>query len=209
VPEVVTRASSTGSRLYGVSLGAQPSHHAAERLLLQTALAELGTFDEALSRVVQRSGGYEARFAGMTEDQARAGLRKAGRAQHGPARPSALTRGQVAFSEGKRARNPQISHTPFFAPLLLGLVLVIVAEDTVGVALGVVELPALEQPEERAQPQRPRNRLTGIRIPRTSMRAHFNRNALSETVMEDIDIAKAAISGVARPAMASGTARTL
>jgi D-alanyl-D-alanine carboxypeptidase len=69
-PEVVTRASSTGSRLYGVSLGAQPSHHAAERLLLQTALAELGTFDEALRRVVQRSGGYEARFAGMTEEQA-------------------------------------------------------------------------------------------------------------------------------------------
>jgi D-alanyl-D-alanine carboxypeptidase len=71
LPEVVTRASSTGSRLYGVSLGAQPSHHAAERLLLQTALAELGTFDEALRRVVQRSGSYEARFAGMTEDQAR------------------------------------------------------------------------------------------------------------------------------------------
>jgi hypothetical protein len=80
-PEVVTRASSTGSRLYGVSLGAQPSHHAAERLLLQTALAELGTFDEALRRVVQRSGGYEARFAGMTEEQARARLRKVGRAQ--------------------------------------------------------------------------------------------------------------------------------
>jgi len=69
-PEVVTRASSTGSRLYGVSLGRQPSHHAAERLLLRTALAELGTFDDALRRVVQRSGGYEARFAGMTEDQA-------------------------------------------------------------------------------------------------------------------------------------------
>jgi D-alanyl-D-alanine carboxypeptidase len=70
VTEVVTRASSTGSRLYGVSLGRQSSHHAAERLLLRTALAELGTFDDALRRVVQRSGGYEARFAGMTEDQA-------------------------------------------------------------------------------------------------------------------------------------------
>jgi D-alanyl-D-alanine carboxypeptidase len=70
VAEVVTRASSTGSRLFGVSLGSQNSHHAAERLLLQTALAELGTFDDALRRVVQRSGGYEARFAGMTEDQA-------------------------------------------------------------------------------------------------------------------------------------------
>jgi D-alanyl-D-alanine carboxypeptidase len=69
-PEVVMRASSTGSRLYGVSLGSQPSQHAAERLLLRTALAELGTFDQALRRVVRASGGYEARFAGMTEDQA-------------------------------------------------------------------------------------------------------------------------------------------
>ncbi|MBF9059730.1 D-alanyl-D-alanine carboxypeptidase [Rhodobacterales bacterium HKCCSP123] len=69
-PEVVTRASSTGSRLYGVSLGAQPSHHAAERLLLRTALSEIGTFDQALRRVVRRNGGYEARFQGLTEDQA-------------------------------------------------------------------------------------------------------------------------------------------
>ncbi len=69
-PEIVTRASSTGSRLYGVSLGAQTSHHAAERLLLRTALSEIGTFDQALRRVVQRNGGYEALFQGMTEDQA-------------------------------------------------------------------------------------------------------------------------------------------
>ncbi|MDG4647134.1 D-alanyl-D-alanine carboxypeptidase [Roseibacterium sp. SDUM158017] len=69
--EVVTRASSTGSRLFGVSLGYQSTEHAAERLLLQTALAELGTFDDALRRVVRRSGGFDARFAGMTEDQAR------------------------------------------------------------------------------------------------------------------------------------------
>jgi len=69
-PEVVTRASSSGSRLYGVSLGAQPSHHAAERLLLRTALSEVGTFDEALRRVVRGSRGFEARFQGMTQDQA-------------------------------------------------------------------------------------------------------------------------------------------
>jgi D-alanyl-D-alanine carboxypeptidase len=69
-PEVITRASSSGSRLFGVSLGPQPSHHAAERLLLRTALSEIGTFDQALRRVVQRNGGYEARFQGLTEDQA-------------------------------------------------------------------------------------------------------------------------------------------
>ncbi len=69
-PEVITRASSTGSRLYGVSLGAQPSHHAAERLLLRTALSEIGTFDQAMRQVLQRSSGFEARFQGLTEDQA-------------------------------------------------------------------------------------------------------------------------------------------
>lgn len=69
-PEVVTRASSSGERLFGVSLGPQPSHHAAERLLLRTAMSELDTFQQALRRVVQRNGGYEARFHGLTEDQA-------------------------------------------------------------------------------------------------------------------------------------------
>lgn len=69
-PELVTRASSTGSRLYGVSLGLQTSQHAAERLLLRTALAELGTFDTALRQVVNESRGFDARFAGMTEEQA-------------------------------------------------------------------------------------------------------------------------------------------
>ncbi|QXT40391.1 D-alanyl-D-alanine carboxypeptidase family protein [Gymnodinialimonas ceratoperidinii] len=69
-PELVTRASSTGSRLYGVSLGLQTSQHAAERLLLRTALAELGTFDTALRQVVNETRGFDARFAGMTEEQA-------------------------------------------------------------------------------------------------------------------------------------------
>jgi len=69
-PEVVTRATSGGSRLYGVSLGPQPSRHEAERLLLRTALRETGTFDQALRRVARRDGGYEALFQGMTEAQA-------------------------------------------------------------------------------------------------------------------------------------------
>ena len=68
--EIVTRASSTGSRLYGVSLGRYPSRFAAEQLLLRTALAELGTFDEALRNVVQRTGGFEAQFAGLGQEQA-------------------------------------------------------------------------------------------------------------------------------------------
>ena len=68
--EIVTRASSSGERLFGVSLGRYPTRFAAEQLLLRTALSELGTFDEALRNVVSRSGGFEAQFAGMSEDQA-------------------------------------------------------------------------------------------------------------------------------------------
>ena len=68
--EIVTRASSTGSRLYGVSLGRHPSRNAAERLLLQTALTELSTFGDALRTVVNRTGGYEAQFAGMSQEGA-------------------------------------------------------------------------------------------------------------------------------------------
>jgi D-alanyl-D-alanine carboxypeptidase len=68
--EIVTRASSTGTRLYGVSLGRHPSRNAAERLLLQTALTELSTFGEALRNVVNRPGGFEAQFAGMSQEAA-------------------------------------------------------------------------------------------------------------------------------------------
>ena len=68
--EIVTRATSTGTRLYGVSLGRHPSRNAAERLLLQTALTELSTFGEALRNVVNRPGGFEAQFAGMSEEAA-------------------------------------------------------------------------------------------------------------------------------------------
>jgi D-alanyl-D-alanine carboxypeptidase len=143
---------------FGVSLGAQPSHHAAERLLLQTALAELGTFDDALRRVVQRSGGYEARFAGMTEEQARARLRKVGRAEHDLRDLRTLTPPKGVF-RGKRAGRKK--NARFSPSSLLGPVLVIVAEDTVGVAFGVVELPALEKPEERAQPHEAQEQADG------------------------------------------------
>lgn len=70
LPEVVTRAASTGSRHYGVSLGLLPSPREAEGALLQVALSDLPAFTHATRHVVARGGGYEARFAGMTEDQA-------------------------------------------------------------------------------------------------------------------------------------------
>ena len=69
-PEVVTRLSTSGGRHWAISIGRFASRHQAERMLLETALLELGTLDEALRRVVQKSGGFEANFVGLSEDQA-------------------------------------------------------------------------------------------------------------------------------------------
>ena len=68
--EVVARASTSGGRLWAINLGKQPSRYHAEKLLLQTALQELDTLDEALRKVVRRQGGFEANFVGLTRDQA-------------------------------------------------------------------------------------------------------------------------------------------
>jgi len=69
-PEVVTRSSSSGSRLYGVTIGAYTTENDATRALLTTALAELAIFDDALQNVARRDGFFEAQFAGMTETEA-------------------------------------------------------------------------------------------------------------------------------------------
>ncbi|MEO1309069.1 MAG: D-alanyl-D-alanine carboxypeptidase, partial [Pseudomonadota bacterium] len=68
-PVVVTRSTS-GSRLWGVSMGKFPSRHSAERALLTTALKEAQSLNGALRKIVQRPTGFEANFVGMSEDQA-------------------------------------------------------------------------------------------------------------------------------------------
>ena len=68
--EIVTRASSSGGRTYGVALDRQPSRSAADKLLLLTALQELETLDDALRKVDQVSGGWEPSFVGLSEREA-------------------------------------------------------------------------------------------------------------------------------------------
>lgn len=70
-PEIVTRASSSGNRLWAVDLGQEPSRYAAERLLLTTALQEATALDGALRKVITQPGGFSAQFVGLTADQAR------------------------------------------------------------------------------------------------------------------------------------------
>ncbi len=67
---VITRASTSGGRHWGISVGKYASRGKAERVLLQVALQEIETLDEALRKVVNRPQGWEANFVGMTRDRA-------------------------------------------------------------------------------------------------------------------------------------------
>ena len=68
--EVVTRASTSGGRHWGITLGRHVTRHDAERKLLQTALQEIETLHEALRKVVNHPRGWEANFVGMTKERA-------------------------------------------------------------------------------------------------------------------------------------------
>lgn len=69
-PEVVTRLSTSGGRLWGVNVGRYASQYQAERVLLRVALNEMSTLDGTLRRVNATSRGYDANFMGMTRDRA-------------------------------------------------------------------------------------------------------------------------------------------
>ncbi len=75
-PEVVTRISTSGGRIWRVNLGSFQSKYEAERMLLKTALVEIGTLDEALRKVVRSSRGYEANFVGLSKDMANLACRR-------------------------------------------------------------------------------------------------------------------------------------
>ncbi|MEM7490213.1 MAG: D-alanyl-D-alanine carboxypeptidase family protein [Pseudomonadota bacterium] len=68
--QVVTRASTSGGRVFTLMLDAQPSRSAADKLLLRTALQELDALDDALRRVERVQGGFEPSFVGLSEREA-------------------------------------------------------------------------------------------------------------------------------------------
>ena len=67
---IITRASTSGGRHWSISLGRHTTRDRAERLLLKTALQEIGTLDEALRKVVNRPRGWEANFVGLSQGKA-------------------------------------------------------------------------------------------------------------------------------------------
>ena len=69
-PEVVTRLSASGGRQWGINVGRYGSENEAERVLIQVALNEMATLENGLRRVMQRSGGFDANFMGLTREEA-------------------------------------------------------------------------------------------------------------------------------------------
>ncbi|HPE24849.1 MAG TPA: D-alanyl-D-alanine carboxypeptidase, partial [Albidovulum sp.] len=74
--ETVTRVSTSGGRQWAINVGNYASRYEAERRLLQTALMEMNTLDEALRKVVPSRGGFDANFVGMTEETAELACRR-------------------------------------------------------------------------------------------------------------------------------------
>ena len=70
LPQVVTRMSTSGGRLWGINLGRYTTRYEAERVLLRTALMEMSVLDDALRKVARSPQGYEANFVGLTEEMA-------------------------------------------------------------------------------------------------------------------------------------------
>jgi D-alanyl-D-alanine carboxypeptidase len=68
--DVVLVMSTSGGRSWGVNVGRFNTRSEAERALLRTQLAESATLEESLRKVSERSGGYDANFMGLTQDQA-------------------------------------------------------------------------------------------------------------------------------------------
>ena len=73
---VVTRMSTSGGRQWAINVGRFTTRHEAEKMLLQTALVELGTLDEALRKVVRSQQGFEANFVGLTAQTAELACRR-------------------------------------------------------------------------------------------------------------------------------------
>nr|WP_245243085.1 D-alanyl-D-alanine carboxypeptidase family protein [Pararhodobacter sp. SW119] len=70
LPEVVTRVSTSGGRIWSIDLGLHPSRYDAERVAIRAALAETAILSTGLRRVNQRAGRFVAGIHSLTEEEA-------------------------------------------------------------------------------------------------------------------------------------------
>ena len=70
MPEIVTRVSTSGGRLWSVELGQYSSRFDAERVLLRLALSEAGTLGTGVRRVTPSRGRFSAEVHSLSQDEA-------------------------------------------------------------------------------------------------------------------------------------------
>ena len=87
------------------------------------------------------------------------------------------------------------------------MVVMIGPQVALRIAPGVVILPRPQRPQKRQEPEQPKPQRHRDQDDKNLH--HFNRMAFSVTVIDDSDIAAAAINGVATPTSAKGTATML
>lgn len=68
--EVVTRMSTSDPRTWGINVGSYNSQGAADRVLIQVAVAEAGVLDGGVRRITRSSGGFDANIMGLNRDAA-------------------------------------------------------------------------------------------------------------------------------------------
>ncbi len=75
-PEIVTHISSSGGGAWGIDVGVFPTQFDAERVLLKTALSEIGTLGDALRKANGRPDGWHANFIGLSQEAAELACRR-------------------------------------------------------------------------------------------------------------------------------------
>ena len=75
-------------------------------------------------------------------------------------------------------------------------------QKALGIAFGVVKLAIFQRPEERQKPAKAQNQRDWDQ---PEQDCHFTLKAFSDTRIDEVDIASAATSGEASPAIAKGT----
>lgn len=87
---------------------------------------------------------------------------------------------------------------------------VFVDQNTLARSLQVIELPVRQRPNEGGKTTQSKQQGDRDEKADPAHRAHrVSRSALTTTMIDEVDIAIAAISGVTSPSKASGTARIL
>ncbi len=97
----------------------------------------------------------------------------------------------------------------FWGVLLLGLVVEVCPQDALRIPVRVVVLSVSHGPEKRGEPHSAKEQRDRDQKGEDFHRDYRRRRALSETIIDEVDIAIAAESGLARPMSASGTAMVL